>query len=129
MYQGKRFGLVFLVGLLCAAGTPAQQPVQAGPGAGGGQIVLDVVAAPKSGRPVADLQQQDFTVLDNKAPQTITSFKAVTGREAKLEVIVVIDAVNADPADHQHRADPDRQVSAGGGRTSYLPDDDCDRHG
>jgi VWFA-related protein len=97
MYQGKRFGLVFLVGLLCAAGTPAQQPVQAGPGAGGGQIVLDVVAAPKSGRPVADLQQQDFTVLDNKAPQTITSFKAVTGREAKLEVIVVIDAVNADP--------------------------------
>jgi VWFA-related protein len=90
-------GLAFIVAVLCAVGTPAQQPVQAGPGAGSGQILLDVVAAPKSGRPVADLQQQDFTVLDNKAEQTITSFKSVTGREAKLEVTVVIDAVNADP--------------------------------
>jgi VWFA-related protein len=92
-----RICLAFILAGLGAAGSPAQQPVQAGPGAGGGQIVLDVVAGPKSGRPVADLQQQDFTVLDNKAPQTITSFKAVTGREAKLEVTVVIDAVNADP--------------------------------
>jgi len=91
-----RIGLAFVLALLCVAGTPAQQQSQAGPGAGG-QIALDVVAAPKSGRPVADLQQQDFTVLDNKAPQAITSFKAVTGREAKLEVMVVIDAVNADP--------------------------------
>src|SRR6202041_261725 len=91
-----RIGLAFVLALLCVARTPAQQPVQAGPGAGG-QIALDVVAAPKSGRPVADLQQQDFTVLDNKAPQAITSFKTVTGREAKLEVMVVIDAVNADP--------------------------------
>ena len=58
------------------------------------QIVLDVVVTPKSGPPVADLQQQDFTLLDNKSPQPITSFKAVPGREAPAEVIIVIDAVN-----------------------------------
>jgi VWFA-related protein len=68
--------------------TPASQPA-------GTSIHLDVVVAPKSGAPVADLQQRDFTVLDNNAPQTITSFKAVTGREAPIEVIMVIDAVNA----------------------------------
>lgn len=92
-----RIGLAFVLALLWAATVPAQQSTQAGPGAGSGQITLDVVAAPKSGRPVADLTQQDFTLLDNKAPQAITSFKAVTGREAQVEVTVVIDAVNADP--------------------------------
>ena len=35
-------------------------------------------------------------MLDNKAPQAITSFKAVSGREAPMEVVVVIDAVNID---------------------------------
>jgi VWFA-related protein len=86
--------LIFLA-LFWTAAVSAQQassPVQ--PDAG--KVSLDVVVAPKSGRPVADLQQQDFTVLDNKTPQAITSFKAVTGRDANLEVIVVIDAVNAD---------------------------------
>ncbi len=34
----------------------------------------------KSGPPVADLQQQDFTLFDNKAPKHITSFQAVTGK-------------------------------------------------
>jgi hypothetical protein len=35
-------------------------------------ICLDVVVTPKSGPPVSSLQQQDFIVLDNKVPQTIT---------------------------------------------------------
>jgi VWFA-related protein len=55
---------------------------------------LDVVVAAKSGPLVSDLQQRDFTVLDNKIPQTITSFHAVTGRDARTEVVLVIDAVN-----------------------------------
>jgi VWFA-related protein len=58
-------------------------------------MVLDVVVAEKSGPPLAGLQQQDFTILDNQAPQTITSFKAVSGREADLAVILMTDPVNA----------------------------------
>jgi VWFA-related protein len=120
MFIKTRIGLAFVLALLYAAATPAQQPPQAGPGAGGGQIALDVVAAPKSGRPVANLQQQDFTVLDNKAPQAITSFKAVTGREAKLEVIVVIDAVNADPqVISVARGEIDKFLRVEGGHLTY----------
>jgi VWFA-related protein len=59
-----------------------------------GTIDLDVVVTPKSGPPVSGLQQQDFTILDNKVPQPITSFRAVRGREAPVEVIIVIDDVN-----------------------------------
>jgi VWFA-related protein len=59
-----------------------------------GRIYLDVVVTPKSGPPVAGLEQQDFTLLDNKAPQTITSFQALGGSEAPIEVILVVDTVN-----------------------------------
>jgi len=57
-------------------------------------IHLDVVVTPKSGLPVAGLQQQDFTVLDNTVPQTITSFRAFSSSDAPVEVILLIDAVN-----------------------------------
>jgi VWFA-related protein len=84
--------LFVLVPLLFAAGVSAQQePVASQPAH---QISLDVVVAPKSGPPVSGLQQQDFTVLDNKAPQTIASFQAVDGRTAPIEVILLIDTVN-----------------------------------
>lgn len=62
-----------------------------------GLIHLDVVVAPKNGAPVKDLQQSNFTITDNKSAQTITSFRAVTGRETKVEVLLVVDAVNAGP--------------------------------
>jgi VWFA-related protein len=59
------------------------------------QITLDVVVAPKSGVPVAGLQQQDFTVLDNKVAKPILSFTPRGGPEAPVEVILIIDGVNA----------------------------------
>ena len=59
-----------------------------------GVISLDVVVTPKSGPPVADLQQQDFSITDNKVPQTISSFRVVRGRDAQVEVILVVDDVN-----------------------------------
>ena len=52
------------------------------------------VVRPKSGPPVKGLQQSDFTILDNDVPQTITSFEAVDGKQARIEVILVFDAVN-----------------------------------
>jgi len=68
--------------------SPPTQPASA-------TINLDVVVRPNSGPPVSDLQQQDFTLLDNKDPQSITSFRAVDGRQADVDVILVVDAVNA----------------------------------
>jgi VWFA-related protein len=63
----------------------------------GSRIRLNVVVNDKSGKPVPDLQQQDFQILDNKSPQQILSFEAVRGTRATgepLEVILIIDAVN-----------------------------------
>src|SRR5208283_249094 len=59
-----------------------------------GIINLDVVVTPQSGAPISGLEQRDFTVLDNNVPQTITSFRALHGREAPIETILVIDDVN-----------------------------------
>ena len=63
-------------------------------------LTLDVVVADKAGTPVRGLQRQDFTVLDDKRPQAITSFRAVdlaAGTPAPyIEIVVVIDAINAD---------------------------------
>lgn len=86
--------VVFLAALLIASAALAQQsgpPVETH----SGKIYLDVVVSRKSDPSVRDLKQQDFTILDNKVPQTITSFQAVEGREAPIDVVVVIDAVNA----------------------------------
>jgi VWFA-related protein len=61
------------------------------------RITLDVVVNDKSGNPVSGLEQQNFTILDNKQPQKILSFEAIGGNgaaNADLETILVIDAVN-----------------------------------
>jgi VWFA-related protein len=93
MLISKRGGVLLLVSLLCTAPISAGQ-YRAPTFPGDGKIHLDVVVSPKSGPPVSGLQQQDFTILDNKVPQTITSFEAVDGRQAPLEVVLLIDAVN-----------------------------------
>ncbi len=106
MWNSVRLGGFLVVGVMCVAaasaqtqqpaaqqGTPATQAGAATQAAG--QISLDVEVAEKSGEPVGDLQEQDFTLLDNDLPQKITSFQVVNGREAPIEVILVIDAVNA----------------------------------
>ncbi len=61
------------------------------------RVLLDVVVTDKSGRPVPGLQQSDFTLLDDKQPQPITSFRAIeetTTTADPLQVIVLIDGVN-----------------------------------
>jgi VWFA-related protein len=63
-------------------------------------LTLDVVVTDKAGAPVRGLQQQDFTLLDNKQKQAITSLRAVdvaAGTPAPyIEIVIVIDAINAD---------------------------------
>jgi VWFA-related protein len=62
------------------------------------RITLDVVVTDRSGKPVPGLQQQDFTLLDNKQPRTIFSFSAVDGTsnlaDRPLQAIVLVDAIN-----------------------------------
>lgn len=62
------------------------------------QIHLNVVVTDKSGKPQTGLQQQDFTLLDNKAPQKILLFDAVNELSSKadhpVEITLVIDTVN-----------------------------------
>jgi len=108
--------------LLWSAAAPAQQPVAPVHDAGAEHgIVLDVAVSPKNGgAPVAGLTQQDFAVLDNKAPQTITSFRAMGGKEAPVAVIVVIDAVNTGYTTIGYeRQEIDKFFKANGGKLPY----------
>jgi hypothetical protein len=86
-------GLFLLVPFLCTPQISARQ-YHAPTFPDDGKIHLDVVVTPKSGPPVSGLQQQDFTVFDNKVPQTIFSFQALREREAPIEVLLVVDDVN-----------------------------------
>jgi VWFA-related protein len=115
MSISSRFGLFLLVPLLYTAGLCAQQNVPSTSVAS--RIDLDVVVTPKSGPPVADLQQQDFTILDNKTPKHITSFKAVNGSQDPVHVILVVDAVNS-PYERiaYERGEIDKFLRANGGR-------------
>ncbi len=57
-----------------------------------------MVVTDKSGKAVPGLQQQDFTLLDNKQPQKLLSFQAVQGgattAETPVSVVLLVDEVN-----------------------------------
>jgi VWFA-related protein len=59
-------------------------------------IILNVVVTDASGKPVAGLQQKDFTLFDNHQPQQIVSFHGVEGRTAKppVHIIFMLDILN-----------------------------------
>jgi VWFA-related protein len=75
---------------------PAKVPA---PGRADRQITIDVQVTDKSGAPVRNLQKQDFTLLDDKRPQNIVTFRAVDASAASttdpIEIVLVIDAVNS----------------------------------
>jgi VWFA-related protein len=63
----------------------------------GRRISIDVVVTDKSGKPVPGLQQQDFTLLDDKQPQPILSFHATdetSKGDPPVQAIFLIDSVN-----------------------------------
>lgn len=89
-----RFCVLLLLAILpYAAPASAQQNTPAGQ-APAAVYHLDVVVTPRSGPPVSGLQQQDFTLLDNKVSQPLTAFHAFEGNQAPVEIILLIDAVN-----------------------------------
>ena len=89
---------LFASSLLAALPATAQQILPAiappGPAPSSQNIQLDVAVNSKTGQPVTNLRPQDFTILDNKSPRPLTSFKIVTPAQEPVEVILVIDAVN-----------------------------------
>ncbi|MGA2909093.1 MAG: VWA domain-containing protein [Terracidiphilus sp.] len=89
---------VFAASLTASLPASAQQllppTAEPSPSASSHPIQLDVVVDAKSGQPVNSLGQQDFTILDNKSPRPVTSFKIVTGSQQHVSVILFIDAVN-----------------------------------
>lgn len=119
-----RLSVMFSI-LLCASMGLAQQKVTA-PAAVASpspshRITLDVVVTSKrGGTPISGLTAADFTVLDNKAPRKITTFSAVGGGESQIEVVLVIDAVNAWYRTVAfERGEIERFLQANGGHLEY----------
>jgi VWFA-related protein len=97
MFRQARTAWLAAAGLIAVAamhqvGQARQAPATAASDA----IRMDVVVSHKNGPPVSGLQQSDFTVIDNKHTQPITSFRAVSGRDSNARVIIILDAVNID---------------------------------
>ena len=73
-------------------------PATVPPPAADRRITLEVRVADKSGAPIRGLQKEDFTLLDDKQPQSILFFHAFDSEAMPnnplAQVILVVDAVN-----------------------------------
>ena len=119
MLLGIRLSHLLVFALLFPAVASAQRFVP-GVQTNANPISLDVVVTDRSGQAVSDLQQKDFAVFDNKADQTIVSFAQVNGRQAPVEVVIVIDAVNAPYQNVGYeRIQIDRFLQDEGGNLAY----------
>lgn len=60
------------------------------------RVYLDVAVTDASGKPVSNLKQSDFIILDNNHPQPIAVFHEISGGslEATAHAVIVIDAIN-----------------------------------
>lgn len=74
-------------------------PESAPPGGTDREITIDVQVMDKSGTPVRGLQQENFTVLDDKQPQKLVYFHSVNdagdrSSNPPVEIVLVVDTVN-----------------------------------
>src|SRR5215831_3465276 len=119
MLMSERCCILLLLLLLCTYAVHAQD-AKALAVRDAGRVHLNIVVTEKSGAPVSGLQLEDFTLLDNNAPQTITSFQAVEGQEAGAKIILVIDAVNSGAREVAiEREEIKRFLKAEGGRLAF----------
>jgi VWFA-related protein len=99
----KLRGVLYFILASLAGTSAAQNPVKAPalgprPAAQTGPIELDVVVTDKAGHPVSGLQESDFTLLDDKQPAPIKSFRAIDNTDPSsnpTQVILLVDEVNA----------------------------------
>jgi len=119
MFTAMHRVLSLSMGVFCLTAV-AERQSQPLTQAGSGSVALDVMVTTKSGQPVAGLQQQDFTVLDNKKSQVLTSFQAADGRQAPLEVVLLIDGVNTRFQNvAQERQEIDKFLRSDGGQLTF----------
>jgi VWFA-related protein len=84
-------------------------------------IFLDVLVTDHSGKPVADLEPFDFSVMDNNQPRKILGFRRTDGAvgskmDPPVEVIIILDAVNLPyQAATQLRLDVEKFLRQNGG--------------
>ncbi len=70
-------------------------PAQLQPAATAGhELRQEAYVNAKSGQPVNDLEQKDFTVSDNKSARPITTFRRLNPQKEPVSVILLLDAVN-----------------------------------
>jgi VWFA-related protein len=64
------------------------------------RITLNVQAIDAAGKPVSDLNAQDFTIFDNHQPRKLFAFHAIDGQAMNdaTEVVILLDAVNSTAA-------------------------------
>ena len=75
---------------------------------------------PNPGAPVAGLEKQNFTVLDNGVSRPITTFTALGGPQAPVEVVLLIDGVNTGFQNLAYeRTQIDSFLKANEGRLAY----------
>jgi VWFA-related protein len=60
------------------------------------RMILNVLVTDASGNPISGLTQQDFTLLDNRQPQRLVSFREMKGDSgtAPAHVVLLVDGVN-----------------------------------
>lgn len=78
---------------------PGESPTTRARGVAGHRISIDVVVTDKSGKPAVGLQQQDFTILDDKQSTPILSFRAADetpkADDPPQQIVFILDAVNS----------------------------------
>jgi VWFA-related protein len=88
-------------------------------------ITIDVAVSGRSGKPVRGLKEQNFTLLDDKQPKNLTSFRAVdldAGTPAPpIEIVLVIDAINADLMKAERQREGVRKFLQSNGGKLALP--------
>lgn len=66
------------------------------------RVILNLEVTDGSGKPVPDLKEEDFTLLDNRQPTRIESFRAVQGGAARVHAILLLDTLNSNSKDIQY---------------------------
>lgn len=86
--------ILFSAFAMCATVSPAQQGAPV-PATAANKIYLDVVVTPTSGAQIPGLQAKDFSLLDNKVAQPISSFSPDDGHGNPTEMILLVDGANS----------------------------------
>ena len=89
---------LFLQGCSFAQQNAQARPVGDQSSSSNRTIALDVAVDDQTGQSIRGLQQSNFTLLDDKQPQPLISFRAVENPNPKpdppVEVVLVVDEVN-----------------------------------